>query len=166
MHDIVLLTMSKSGALKQGDWHIISIQTSVYNKPQSLKNVLQLCQDVSTKQEVIFLRNGKASSDVDVMQLASQLEMWAFMKMWEFECKDTVQESQVNNSKGGQQNKPTYLALAVGQRVRLYINKNLLRHLVLPRMPIVNDYVSAHLISRVLCVTHPLILLHTTYFSI
>ena len=67
------MAMSKSGVLKQGDWHI-SIQTSMYNKPQLLKNALQLCQYVSTKKDVKLLRNGKVSSDADVMQLASQLE--------------------------------------------------------------------------------------------
>jgi hypothetical protein len=112
--------MSSKGRLKHLDeWRDINLNLDNIGQKQSVRNVLELCQCVCTREEMNTLKDGCNGDDGELLNTCKVVGKRAFMQMWAFEgVEDLNAEFEKNKAAGSKGKAMTYNA--VGIRVKNY----------------------------------------------
>jgi hypothetical protein len=116
----MLDSLSSQGRLKHlTEWKEINLNSNDLAQKQSVKNVLELCQCVCSREESNALKDGCNGDRGKLLTTCEQVGKKAFKKMWEFEgVDDTEAEFKQNKALGSRGKMMTYNA--VGIRVKDY----------------------------------------------
>lgn len=116
----LLQSLSSEGRLKHlNDWRDINLNLDNIGQKQSVRNVLELCQYVCTREETNALKDGCNGDDGELLKTCKLVGKKAFMQMWAFEgVEDLETEFNKNKAAGSKGKAMTYNA--VGIRVKDY----------------------------------------------
>lgn len=121
---MLLTDLHNGGRLNREQWKNVKVPDK-YTEKQSVRNTLELCDDVVMDEEKHTLKrsdNAKNLSNEEFLTLVRSIETRAFERMWELEGKTIEVERQVEAHKNpSQQVKPVYIGL--GKRVRIVKQK-------------------------------------------
>ena len=116
----LLQSLSSKGRLKHLDeWRDINLNLDNIGQKQCVRNVLELCQCVCTREEMNTLKDGCNGDDGELLNTCKLVGKRAFMQMWAFEGAGDLDAEFIKNKAAGSKGKAmTYNA--VGIRVKDY----------------------------------------------
>ena len=98
----LLQSLSSKGRLKHLDeWRDINLNLDNIGLKQSVRNVLELCQCVCTREETNTLKDGCNRDDGELLNTCKLVGKRAFMQMWVFEGVKDLDAEFIKNKAAG-----------------------------------------------------------------